>query len=218
MSTRKPVSSVSVTINTTTQALDIDARARGFTSQLDGMVAAWPPLIQLDIERRRDVRRRSALILAKPMAALLDVLVTAPEPEGGAQHREWKRLRGAFDAIGGQDGGDDPEHFEAESLHERVKRIRAQQALADRLEVIARRLRDDSLARAEGLSKPFERALQLARTLFHGDFASPLAPVMDALRAMTASARKPAATEEEEGDATEETDATTEKDADAKSE
>lgn len=217
MSTRKPVSSVSVTIHTTAE-VDIDERARGFTAQLDGMVAAWPPLIQVDAVRRRGVGKRSALTLAKPMGVLLDVLVTAPEPEGSAQHREWKRLRGAFDAIGGQDGGDDPERFEAESLHERVRRIRAQQALADRLEVIARRLRDDSLARAEGLSKPFERALALARTLFHGDFASPLAPVMDALRAMTASARKPASTEEEEGDATEETDATTEKDADAKSE
>ncbi|MEZ4409142.1 MAG: hypothetical protein R3A52_22135 [Polyangiales bacterium] len=207
---------MSVTIHTTAE-VDIDDRARGVTAQLDGLMTSWPPLVRLDAVRRRDASKRTALILAKPMGVLLDVLVTAPEPEGSAQHREWKRLRGAFDAIGGQDGGDDPERFEAESLHARVRRIRAQQALADRLELIARRLRDDSLARAEGLSKPFEQALQLARTLFHGDFASPLAPVMDALRAMTASARKPAPAEEaEEGDATEETDATTEKEADAK--
>ncbi len=216
MSSRKLASSFSTTINTTSHALDIDERARSFTSQVDAMVGEWPPLIQLDADRRRDVSRRSALILAKPMGVLLDVLVTAPEPEGSAQHREWKRLRGAFDAIGGQDGGDDPERFEAESLHARVRRIRAQQALADRLESIARRLRDDSLARAEGLSTPFERALQLARTLFHGDFASPLAPVMDALRAMTASARKPVA-EEEEVEETAEPEDETAKDTDAKS-
>jgi hypothetical protein len=119
-------------------------------------------------------------VLGPPLQSLFGVLRAQPQ------------LAKAFDVLGDQDEGHDPEHFEAELLERRLARVQVQQKIADELEDLARHLDDDVLATGQSIVGPGLLALDLARTLSKGSltFRSALAPVLDAFRELTKRARK----------------------------
>lgn len=165
----------------------------------------WPRLERLDSVRRSNGAARGVLALAPAMAILLDLLATPPSdtpdatPEDTEAHGRWSFLRTMFD--GGvkstvEGGGDWVEHVRG-----KVEVIRTCQSIADALDGMAREFRDHALATASDIAAPVERSLDLARTLYRGDYASELGDVMDALRALTAPARRSTAAAAKENEA-----------------
>ncbi|MEZ4405927.1 MAG: hypothetical protein R3A52_05580 [Polyangiales bacterium] len=180
---RKPACSVSVTAPAPAEADPFDAIER----HVDAVDQATTGLQPLAAEKRATTARGVGT-LVEPARALCAVLTTAPsDPAKVPRH---KRLVGAFDVIAAHDGGDDPERFEPEAISAKLDRAARATALADRLDGLARRLRDDALRTTESVSRPITMALDLARTLARGDFADELVPVTDALAALTAKARR----------------------------
>jgi len=159
---------------------ELAKREQETEAHLDAIRALWPGLEHLDEARRRTSPGRSLVLLGGPLAVLFGVL------------RQNPTLAKAFDVLGDQDEGEDPDHFEVELLDRRLVRARAEQKIADGLRDLARHMDDDALATAETVVVPGLRALELARTLSKGSAAtrSLLYPVLDAFRQLTKRARK----------------------------
>lgn len=159
---------------------EIAARAQETESHLAAIRALWPGLERLDEARRRTSPGKSLGILGGPLSVLFGVL------------RQNPTLAKAFDVLGDQDEGEDPDRFEVDLLDRRLARARAQETIADALRDLARHMDDDALATAETVVVPGLRALELARTLSKGNAStrSLLYPVLDAFRQLTKSALK----------------------------
>lgn len=108
---------------------------------------------------------------------------------------EGSRVRAAFDALGAQDQGTDPDRFETELLRAKLARVSRHSGLSQRLRALADRLDDEAMLTGEEVALPSLMALEMARVLAKGneEFRAKVAPVLNALSAMTAPARKAAA-------------------------
>lgn len=163
-------------------------------SHIDAIRGLWPGLVRLEALERTRGASRVAFILAGPFGLLLDLLNKEPSSTvaGALDHasvmRQWHRLRSAFDLIGDEDDGTDPDRFEVGLLRRRYTRMRDQQEVADALDDLGRLFRDDALAVANRVGPTAERALDLARTLSRGSLKPLFAPVTDGLRALTRAA------------------------------
>ena len=198
------------TINPITDAAPVDVSVEENVAETERALRVarqrWPELQRLNGAQRASPNARATFNLLGAMSALLDVLSTPPSetpdasPRYAAAHKRWERLRDLFDTVGPQDGGVDPERFEVEHLRHEIATLRACQSLAETLESMARDFRDHAFAKGDSLAVPVERSLDFARSLSRNGFSSEMAPVMNALRALTASARRaaPAAEGEEE--------------------
>ncbi|APR76548.1 Hypothetical protein A7982_01895 [Minicystis rosea] len=174
--------------NTKKALVDIDqltpdqiaARVQETESHIEAIRALWPGLERLDEARRRTSPGKSVGILGGPLSVLFGVL------------RQNPTLAKAFDVLGDQDDGEDPDRFEVDLLDRRLTRAGAEEKIADTLRDLARHMDDDALATAESVVVPGLRALELARTLSKGNGTtrSLLYPVLDAFRQLTKSALK----------------------------
>src|SRR5262249_34355185 len=122
--------------------------------------ALWPGLVHLEEAERRKSPGRSLTILSAPLTLLFSVL------------RENPQLAKAFDVLGDQDEGHDPEHFEVDLLDRRLARSQAEQKIGDMLRDLGRHMADDALATSATVVVPGLRALELARTLAKGSAAT----------------------------------------------
>lgn len=154
----------------------------------------WPDLVRLDSVTRTQGPARSMLALKPAMKLLLDVLSTPPSapsdgtPGSEEAHRRWLLLRGLF--VGALASWSGPEGDGIDALCVGVETIETCQGIADALDAMARDFRDHALATAEEMGPAMARALDMARTLYRGGYASELGAVMDVLRARTAAARR----------------------------
>jgi hypothetical protein len=159
---------------------EIIKRQQETEAHIDAIRALWPGLEHLDEARRRTSPGKSLGFLSGPLSVLFGVLRQNPV------------LAKAFDVLGDQDDGEDPDHFEVDLLERRMTRAKAEEKIADALRDLARHMDDDALATGESVVVPGLRALELARTLSKGNAAtrSLLNPVLDAFRQLTKRARK----------------------------
>jgi hypothetical protein len=97
-----------------------------------------------------------------------------------------------FHVLGEEDRGSDPERFEPELLLRRIERVEAQQKVLEALGTFSRHLADDVLNTSEMVVAPGLLAIELARSVSkaNAEHRSALAPVLDAFRNMTKSARR----------------------------
>ncbi|MEZ4409732.1 MAG: hypothetical protein R3A52_25155 [Polyangiales bacterium] len=205
---KKTTVAVPCTTNPAAEVAPVDASVEENLAETERMLQGarqrWPDLRRLHGAQRASPTARATFNLLGAMGALLDVLSTPPSetpdasPKFTAAHKRWERLRSLFDGVGEQDGGVDPERFEVEHLQREIATMRACQSIADTLDAMARDFRDHAFATGESLAKPVERSLDFARSLSRNGYSSEMAPVMNALRALTASARR--ATTEAEGE------------------
>lgn len=144
----------------------------------------WPNLTQLE----QDQRKRSLGRMVSSLGPALHKLFALLQPKADGT---LSPLAKHFDALGVQDEGVDPEHFETELLSRRLARVEAEQQIVDALEDFTQTLRDDVLHTGELVIGPGLLALDFARSLAKTNetFRSMLAPVTDLLREMTKSAR-----------------------------
>ncbi len=164
-------------------AAEIDARVAQTLAHVEAIKQLWPGLRRLSAAERRESVGRSLGVMAPVLGLLFGVLA----PEGQPAPAVAK----AFDVLGAQDHGDDPDRFEAALLARRLHRARAEQKVQEALGGLARHFGDDVIHVGELVVGPGLLALGLAKNLAKArpEFASALAPVLDALRAMTKRAR-----------------------------
>jgi hypothetical protein len=171
----------------TTTAVDLDRLTQAELEELEektaehiqAIKALWSGAVRLEEAERRTSVGRNLPALSGPLQRLFGALRESPD------------LAKAFDVLGGQDHGDDPDRFEIELLERRLGRVQAQRRMADALQDVARHLDDDALVTSEQVVSPGLLALGLARTLGKTNpaFRSALAPVLDAFRELTKRAR-----------------------------
>ncbi|MEZ4407824.1 MAG: hypothetical protein R3A52_15320 [Polyangiales bacterium] len=199
---KKTTVAVPCTVTLATDVAPVDASIEENVAETERMLQGarqrWPELQRLNGAQRASPNARATFNLLGAMSALLDVLSTPPSdtpdasPKYAAAHKRWERLRDLFDTVGPQDGGVDPERFEVEHLRHEIATLRACQSLAETLESMARDFRDHAFAKGDSLAVPVERSLDFARSLSRNGFSSEMAPVMNALRALSAPVRRAA--------------------------
>lgn len=154
----------------------------------------WPDLVRLDSVRRTQGPARSALALKPTFKLLLDVLSTPPSapsdgPPGSEEaHHRWLTLRGFFVGLLAPWSG--PHRDGIDELRAQIEVIETCQGIAEALDAMARDFHDHALTTAAEMGPAMERSLDLARTMYRGDYASEFGAVMDVLRARTAAARR----------------------------
>ncbi len=205
---KKTTVAVPCTVNPATDAAPVDVSVEENLAETERSLKAarqrWPELQRLNGAQRANPNARVTFKLLGAMGLLLDVLSTPPSatpdasPKHAAARKRWERLRDLFDTVGPRDGGVDPERFEVEHLQREIATMRACQSIADTLDAMARDFRDHAFAKGESLAVPVERSLDFARSLSRNGYSSEMAPVMNALRALTASARRATAEGEQQ--------------------
>lgn len=164
---------------------ELDERVALTIHHLDEAMKLWPGLRHMSEAERKSSPGKALNAVAGPLGQLFAVLT----PKKGQARPP---IAKAFDVLGEKDGGKDPEVFEAELLDVRLHRAEAQQKIVDKLDEFSRHMADDVLDVGEKVMGPGLLALQLARTVAAAsdEYASQLAPVLDAFRGMTKNARK----------------------------
>jgi len=101
-------------------------------------------------------------------------------------------IRAAFDALGAHDQGDDPSRFETDVLRARLQQVAGLSSVSKSLRELADLLDDEALQVGADTAVPALMALELARVLArnNAEFRGKIAPVLNALGAMTAAARQ----------------------------
>jgi hypothetical protein len=158
--------------------------------QLDALQAVWPDLVAQTTDARK---ASSGKVAGRMMPTLRKLFQLAATPT-------WAPV---FNALG---VSSDPEHhvpFDAAHLLARTERYEALQALHTELLALATLVSDDLLHQGAQIVAAGKPAIGLARTLARTNptFKGKVAPILNELTAMTASARKNA-----EAAAVEETD------------
>jgi len=163
--------------DTTPEATEAARRAQAL-----GLLASLAALYPEARNMLRDERRRTLGRLVYRDAALYAQLFDVIE---GSQ------IRAAFDALGAVDDGEDPQRFETEVLRARLQRVGHLSAVSTDLRKLADRLDDEALHLGAATATPALLALELARVLAKSNatFQGSIAPVLDALSAMTLAAR-----------------------------
>jgi hypothetical protein len=164
---------------------ELDERVAQTIRYLDEAMKLWPGLRRMTEAERKNSPGRALGVVTEPLRQLFAVLT----PKKGQPR---PAIAKAFDVLGAKDGGKDPEVFEAELLDLRLYRAQAQQKIVDKLDAFSRHMADDVLDLGEQVMGPGLLALQLARTVAaaSAEYASALAPVLDAFRGLTKNARK----------------------------
>lgn len=159
---------------------EIEDREQKTVAHIAAIKSLWSGATRLQEAERKRSPGRNLTVLGAPLAQLFGVLRTHPQ------------VAKAFDVLGDQDDGEDPERFEVELLELRLFRVQAERRVADALGDLARHLDDDALVAGESVVGPGLLALGLARALAKSNptFRSALSPVLDAFREMTKRARK----------------------------
>ena len=163
---------------------DLDDRLARTQALIAQILALWPGLVRLAEDERRTSAGQSLTTLASPLGALFAVLAPPNQPVPA--------IAKAFDVLGAQDQGKDPESFEAALLARRLYRAEAEQKIVAALDALSRHFADDVINTGEMVVGPGLLALDLARSLAKAkpEFGSLLAPVLDGFRNMTKQARK----------------------------
>jgi len=164
-----------------------------YSETLDEIAALkkrWRGLVQLTDKQRENHPGKQLGGQTPALSALFSILLPDKhDDEEKAKTRS--KLAKHFDAFGDKDGGVDPERFEADLLGRRLRRIAAQQKVADELGKLSRLISDDVLHTSEVVLIAGSSALDMVRTLAAGNatYSQFLAPVTNALRDMTKAAR-----------------------------
>lgn len=163
---------------------EVAERVAKTRQHLTAIRALWPGLTRLDEAQRKLSLGKNVAVLATPLRLLFALL----EPKTGGSIELAKH----FDALGNQDGGEDPEHFETPLLARRLERAEAERQVLEELEDLGRLFGDDILSTGGEVVGPGLLALSLARSLsqVNPSYRTQLAPVLDALRQLTKKARK----------------------------
>ncbi|MFO0757217.1 MAG: hypothetical protein U0359_12050 [Byssovorax sp.] len=163
---------------------EIDKRLAETRAHLDAIRALWPGLVRLDEGQRQHSLGKGLNVLSPALRLLFGVLLPQKGPPPA--------LAAHFDALGDQDSGKDPAHFEVDLLSRRLARVEAEQKLHDELSELCRHFGDDILSTGGEVIGPGLLALDLARSLSRANpgYQAHLAPVLDALRQMTKRARR----------------------------
>jgi len=154
------------------------ARREQAQALLASLSALYPEARNMLSDERRRSLGRLVYRDADLYAQLFDVI-------------DGSKIRAAFDALGAEDNGDDPERFETEVLRARLRRVGHLSAVSTGLRALADRLDDEALHLGAETATPALLALELARVLAksNASFRGSIAPVLDALSAMTLAAR-----------------------------
>lgn len=185
----------------TLSVAELQDRTAQALDHIAAIKALFPGLLQLEQDQRKGNAGASIGRMGTPLSKLFTLLTVTPltdaqvaalTPDEQAARTTQEKLAAAFDTLGAQDDGVDPEHFEAALLNQRLVRTQTEQSIASALEDLARLFSDDALHTAETVVLPGHLALGLAKTIAAGNaaFRGLLAPVTDALRDMTAAARE----------------------------
>jgi len=124
------------------------------------------------------------------VGADLPALKTASMPIWLGAQKVGIKSDGVFDVHGAEDGGNDPERFEAGLILRRMRRVAAQAELAAELQVFARLLADDALHTGETVLIAAQHALDTARSIGESNvkYGPFLTTTFEALRGMTKAA------------------------------
>jgi hypothetical protein len=166
---------------------EIVARFNETIPHIAAIKALWPGLQRLEEVERMTSGGRNLSQFTHPLGLLFTLL----KPTSGKA----PEMASFFDALGDEDHGDDPAKFEPELLSRRMLRVEYEQKIQVALDDLQRHFGDDVLHTGSQVMEPGLLALAMARTLSvtNKTFKSTLAPVIDALRAMTKRARAVAA-------------------------
>jgi len=165
--------------------VEIDKRVAETLGHIHAILQLWPSMIRLTALQRRASIGRSLGVLTGPLEVLLGIIA---RPKG----KPAPAIAQAFDVLGAQDHGQDPERFEGELIARRIHRVQAEQKVQKALADLARHFGDDVIHAGEMVVGPGMLALGLAKSLAKAtpEYATALAPLFDALRAMTKGTRK----------------------------
>jgi hypothetical protein len=166
---------------------EIVARFNETIPHIAAIKALWPGLQRLEEVERMTSGGRNLNLFTHPLGVLFEIV----KPKDGKA----TEIGPYFDALGDTDHGDDPAKFEPELLSRRMLRVEYEQKIQVALDDLQRHFGDDVLHTGTQVMEPGLLALAMARTLSATNkaFKSTLAPVIDALRAMTKRARAAAA-------------------------
>ncbi len=154
------------------------ARQEQAHSLIGSIAELYPEARHMQSDERRRTLGRLVYRDAALYARLFDVI-------------EGSQIRAAFDALGAEDNGEDPQRFETEVLRTRLQRVGHLSEVSKGLRALADRLDDEALHVGAETAMPALLALELARVLAKSNatFRGAIAPVLDELSAMTQAAR-----------------------------
>ncbi len=193
----KKVAATGKDVDTLTKQ-EIDKLVANTLYHLEEAIKPWHGLRRMTEEERKASPGKALGVFAKPLALLFARLSAGPDGKRPS-------IAKAFDVLGAKDGGVDPERFEAELLDVRLYRAQAEQKIIEKLDEASRHFGDDVFDIGEMVMGPGLLAIELARTIAKtsDEYASVLAPVLDAFRGLTKPARKALEEKRAEGKRTE---------------